>query len=287
MGRKVRRVPLDFDWPLNERWAGFVNPFYSAVECGACKGSGYSPEAMRLKDRWYGYIRCNPSDYGSTPFSPDHPTIRALAVRNCEGATVTAVNREAARLASHFNGGWMHHLAQVDVDALVAADRLRDFTHERTSGSGWATRSPVPNITAADVNTAYLSGIGHDSINAHICIDAACKRRGVSPTCDSCDGDGSVWPSTAARDLCERWTDVPPPAGDAYQIWETVSEGSPISPPFATPEELAEHMSHTKWGADSGTSYAAWLLFITGPGWAPSMVMADGVLMSGVQASTE
>ena len=35
MGRELKRVPLDFDWPLNKPWEGFVNPHYTAVECSA------------------------------------------------------------------------------------------------------------------------------------------------------------------------------------------------------------------------------------------------------------
>lgn len=34
--------------------------------------------------------------------------------------------------------------------------------------------------------------------------------------------------------------DMEPPTGDGYQLWETTSEGSPISPIFTTIEELAE-----------------------------------------------
>lgn len=66
-------------------------------------------------------------------------------------------------------------------------------------------------------------------------------------------------------------------------MWETVSEGSPISPVFATPEELARHMAATRWGADRGTPYETWLAFIRGPGWAPSMVGTSGRLMNGVE----
>jgi len=32
------------------------------------------------------------------------------------------------------------------------------------------------------------------------------------------------------------------PSGPWYQLFETVSEGTPLSPPFATPEELIEHL---------------------------------------------
>ncbi len=30
MGREIRRVPIDFDWPLEKVWPGFVNPFFDS-----------------------------------------------------------------------------------------------------------------------------------------------------------------------------------------------------------------------------------------------------------------
>lgn len=70
-----------------------------------------------------------------------------------------------------------------------------------------------------------------------------------------------------------------------FMMYEDTSEGAPISPAFATPEELA------RWLADNGASalgseaatYEQWLRVARG-GWAPSMVIADGVLQSGVAA---
>lgn len=47
MGREIRRVPLDFDWPLNERWKGFVNPHY--IECEACGGRGSTKSSLALE----------------------------------------------------------------------------------------------------------------------------------------------------------------------------------------------------------------------------------------------
>lgn len=61
-----------------------------------------------------------------------------------------------------------------------------------------------------------------------------------------------------------------------------MSEGSPISPVFATARELAEHMATTRFGADDGTSVETWLKFIEGPGWAPSLIGGPGGLVSGV-----
>ena len=29
MGRELKRVPLDFDWPQNKVWHGYLNPYHS------------------------------------------------------------------------------------------------------------------------------------------------------------------------------------------------------------------------------------------------------------------
>lgn len=68
MGRTLKRVPLDFPWPLNKTWEGYLNPFSDlASKCEACDGSGYSAEAKHLKDKWYGYAPFKPEDRGSKP----------------------------------------------------------------------------------------------------------------------------------------------------------------------------------------------------------------------------
>ena len=46
--RTVKRVPLDFDWPLDTIWKGYLNP-YSPTECLQCKGSGLNPETKKLQ----------------------------------------------------------------------------------------------------------------------------------------------------------------------------------------------------------------------------------------------
>lgn len=91
-----------------------------------------------------------------------------------------------------------------------------------------------------------------------------------------------------------------------YQLWETVSEGTPVSPPFETKEGLIDYLAKngdywdqkrciepgwdTIWGGEYGVS--AWgqeraERFVRGPGWAPSMVVENGVVKDGVSAVTE
>jgi len=71
-------------------------------------------------------------------------------------------------------------------------------------------------------------------------------------------------------------------------MYENTSEGTPISPAFKTPEELA------RWLADNGASafggstatYEQWLATCRGA-WAPIMVMDSKGLRSGVEFAAE
>lgn len=291
MGRELRRVPLDFSWELSKVWEGFLNPHHATIDCAACQGSGSSPEALRLKALWYGNLPFDPRSKGSEPFTADHPKVIAFARRNLAaapqfyGTDTGAEAREARRLADLFNESWSHHLDQDDVDALVAEGRLTSFTHHFVEGEGWLKNAERQPPTPREVNEWSISGgLGHDAINAWVVIAASCKRRQIAAECANCGGQGFTWTSEEARLKQEAWTPTPPPEGEGYQIWETVSEGSPISPVFAAPESLARWMSESRWGADVGTSYEAWLRFIHGPGWAPTLVLREEKLMTGVEA---
>ncbi len=304
MGRELKRVPLDFSWPHDKPWQGFINPHYEkSSACPHCE-HGYSPEYKALQDKWYGYVPFTPEH----PFPPNHPNIVARSMRNNNFSyewpdgdleikekpkadqwhpTVFeadtgypnidnapwAVRRECERLAALFNGQWSHHLNQEDVDALVADGRLMDFTHTFTAGKGWERDENKPHPTAKQVNEWSIGwGIGHDSCNCWVVIKHNLAKEGKPTACVHCGGDGRTWPE-GVKELYESWEREEPPKGEGYQIWETVSEGSPISPVFATAHDLATFMAGKRWGADRGSSYESWMQFIEGPGWAPSMMM--------------
>jgi hypothetical protein len=82
-----------------------------------------------------------------------------------------------------------------------------------------------------------------------------------------------------------------------YQVYETVSEGTPVTPPFETREELVEYLvaNGDFWDQmrrEEGNSVmgcAPWSRrnaekFVMGSGWAPSMVIDNGVVKTGVEA---
>ncbi len=82
-----------------------------------------------------------------------------------------------------------------------------------------------------------------------------------------------------------------------WQVYETVSEGTPVSPPFATPEELVEYLvangdfwdQKRRLERTSSMNCQPWTrkqaeAFVLGCGWAPSLVVTNGVMQSGVEA---
>jgi len=84
-------------------------------------------------------------------------------------------------------------------------------------------------------------------------------------------------------DYMPSWTDD---VATHYMMYETTSEGTPISPAFETPEELAKWLHET--GASSfatrTASYKSWLRVCKG-GYAPSAIVTDSAgLISGVEA---
>jgi hypothetical protein len=300
MGREVRRVPLDFDAPLKQVWPGFLMPESLHEEkCAGCDGSGYSAYARGQQARWYGYVPFDPSETGSERLTPDTPAVRAFAERNVTrnpeyyGTGESVIVAEARRLCSHWNGSWSHHLHQDDVDALIAGDRLWDFTHTLAGGNGWKRLEPCPPVTAEQVNTWSLTGFGHDGLNCMVVIRAACERAGESETCGDCDGHGSHERYPGQRAEAEAWKPTGPPAGDGWQLWETVSEGSPISPVFQSAEALARWMTRNKCTVDGPVrSFDAALKFVM-DGWAPSFMstpetgVVDGVTWVGSVATGE
>lgn len=272
MGREIKRVPLDFQWELNKIWDGYLNPHPDGDECETCNGDGYSEQSRVWADKWYGKAPFHPYETGSTPFTPDHPSIHAFAQRNMDNMTpaervlvgfrlgIHSVQDEAERLCYLFNKGWCNHLDADDVDALWKAERLWDFKEK-----------PTPQ----QVNEANLRGMGHDSINFWTCLEAKCERLGVPRYCLTCNGDGVVWSSDEAKSLYESWEPTEPPSGEGWQLWENVTEGSPQSPVFEKPEQLVEWM--TQNGYDPMAAHA-----LVKHGYAPSAIaFGDGEVLDG------
>ena len=90
-----------------------------------------------------------------------------------------------------------------------------------------------------------------------------------------------------------------------FQVWETVSEGTPVTPPFATQAELVDYLvehgdfwQQKRWKEGDrfmqpeppGYSREAAEAFVMGSGWVPSMIVTrtdDSVtITSGIDCAT-
>lgn len=114
---------------------------------------------------------------------------------------------------------------------------------------------------------------------------AECRRDGLRvPDNPTYEGWWSFRPTKPRR----YWymPDWPEEQRTHYMMYETTSEGTPISPAFATPEELARWLADTGASAfaDQTASYEAWLVTIRrGSSLISAAGYIGGELVSGVE----
>lgn len=234
MGREVKRVAKNFNWPLKKTWEGFINPHYR--KCEACDGCGETSAMTRLSELMRLVLLSGEDTVRKHGVVP-HPYFS-----HCSGlhrTTGKVVSPDMLELASGLAG---REISFMGFDSSAA----------------WAATRKV--IAAAGLPETW-------------------------GTCSVCGGEGQ---DPACKEAYDAWTPTPPPDGDGWQMWETTSEGSPISPVCDTPEQLARWLASagaSAFGSDTAT-YEQWLAMI-GEGWAMSAVIIDGTMMSGVAAAVE
>ena len=237
MGREVKRISMDFDWPLNKVWDGFLNPHYR--QCPHChEGIGATSANKRLEE-----------------------LVRLILLSGEE-----TVRKRGGVPHPYFEWSALHSTAGMVVsdDMLELAEALSDRKLEDSifgfdSTAVWRATKKIIEAAGLDEKWGW---------------------------CKHCDGDGV---DPAIKEAYEAWRETEPPAGDGWQMWETTSEGSPISPVCETPEALARWLADNKastFGSDT-TDYDTWLRMIKGTGWAMSMVADEKGLRSGVEAMAD
>jgi len=99
----------------------------------------------------------------------------------------------------------------------------------------------------------------------------------VDEDCEFCSSTGIVWETPVWKELCDAWKEIEPPLGDGWQVWEIISEGSPISPVFKTSEDLIEYLIH------EGHSRLDAERFVKS-GWCLSTVVISGLVLSDIDS---
>lgn len=295
MGREVRRVPLDFDWPLDKVWKGYVMDDELKPDlCPECKGDGRT-----VFGEWIGGFT-----YVMAMLASD------VHERIGRQSNLHPWLAEFGRAAGHWeylvDGEW-RHVAELQSEGHESeffrahqgrwvvdrpGDDALDFFHgimrkhyelRYAQDDEYAKYySPDTLPSREEIGGSFgLSSRGTGTVNIqaallHVLEDAA----EVSFDCPICWGNGSLDKYEGQEADRDAWEKTEPPEGEGYQLWETVTEGSPISPVFETPEELARYMvGMDEWGTTK--DYQTALNFV-GVGWAPTgMNGMDGVTAVG------
>lgn len=194
---------------------------------------------------------------------------RPIECTACNGSGMNPATKKLSddwytHLRTDGQEGWGLHLEQGDVDALVKADRLWDFTRVPINDeqkelvrkkladgdNSWLPFNNGYHPTAEEVNEWAKQGFGHDSINHSICVEARAKREDIYGSCRLCGGMGHYWCENKYEALWESWKPIEPPEGEGFQLWSTTGEGTPSSPVFATLDELCQ------WCEENATTFA-------------------------------
>jgi hypothetical protein len=262
MGREIRRVPVDFDWPLNKVWEGFCNPLHKpcpAEETDMCI-AGSTPAGKWLDalvrmialigeqavaEPYADRLRARGQIFPH-PYLTGWPQAPRVELPRAEHQRLRAIENDAER--------------QRAVMRSLAAhpSRLLPFTEEMAT---------LVTGLAGGEKPHFLQGCEYSwKIEQTLRKAAGIAEEARWGTCKVCDGHAI---DPAVREAWEAWEKTPPPAGEGWQLWETVSEGSPVSPVFPTREAFVDYL------VSSGHSRGAAEKFCE-TGWAPSGVVRGG-----------
>jgi hypothetical protein len=122
---------------------------------------------------------------------------------------------------------------------IAGAGSLKGKLHPWLTEAGIAAVSPDMAELSTGLAGRPPQGLGHDAVDGYVAARKIIAAAGLSDSwgiCRTCSGTGT---DPAVKKESDAWEATEPPEGDGWQLWETTSEGSPISPVFATADELA------------------------------------------------
>jgi hypothetical protein len=246
MSREVRRVPLDFDWPLNEVWHGYLTPDkFRENRCQDCFGRGSTPAHQWIERIGLMIDQLIADVDENAAGKPMHPWL--------EKDTYPPVDREdeIAR-----QGIW------VDYRVVRPSADIVEFAQALVKDDPYEFRRTIERGRFAQNREAITRGL--------------VRAAGLPEKwgwCPACNGHGSVEAYPGQRAEAEAWEAEEPPTGEGWQLWETVSEGSPVTPVFADREGLVAHLCSDDYPRRLTRDEAEGLV---SAGWVPSGIGVVG-----------
>ncbi len=236
MGRSLKRVPLDFDWPQKKIWPWFVNdaggpcPEEDKLCFGGYTAAGKWLESVSRLLSMLGEESALPEEQRNHRIYP-HPYLQEwhmapqTAIPRGEVARIRDIGDDQERRAAFYQYNQRN------------PPQLLPLTPE--------LQALVEALSGRKVTPFGGSGVAFDIAEKLKQAAGVPEEWGICPVCEGHADDREK------RAAADAWKPSEPPAGDGFQLWETTSEGSPISPVFATLDALCE------WCADNATTFAS------------------------------
>ena len=266
VSREVKRVALDFEWPLKKVWKGYVNPHFKRCEAEDCRGGETAASA------WVSGVA------------------RLIAMLGEEAAAAPHARELQARGRIHphpYLEAWAQ--APRDREPQALRDALAkvegDDAREREVYRDYWRRNMPKLLPLTEELASFVSGVAGRKINAgpfnqnpEVDIYRALLRAAKITderwgSCRACGGSGIA---PEAQKTYDAWEPEEPPAGPGWQLWETVTEGSPISPVFERREGLVSYLEQQGYSRKAAEEF-------TRVGFAPSGAMVGGKMYDGIE----
>lgn len=244
MGREIKRVAAGFDWPMSKVWQGFINPHYKKCPEANITCFGGSTAAGRWMDAICRFI--------------------AIIGEECAAAPYAEQFKERGRIYPHPYLEEFSQAPRYDIPPaklLPLTEELLDVLAKFAGSADFGMGSSA----SWEIQKAIFAGAG---------MDRKLSKFGVCRVCDGEDLDPAV------KEAYYAWEKTPIPDGLWWQVWETVSEGSPVTPAFATDVELVDYLVTNGDAWDQSRGDGGWKREnaekFVGVGWAPSAMVVSG-----------
>ena len=152
----------------------------------------------------------------------------------------------------------------VNLLMISGADSLKGKNHPYFQ-DGYFDFSNIPSKEMADLTSGFSGRrcdtiFGHDACDRWDATKKIIQAAGLNPNewgiCKHCKGEAI---DPASKEQYDKWKSTEPPIGEGYQCWETVSEGSPISPVFKTLDKLCQWLANNPKGITANLSKEDWI----------------------------
>lgn len=259
--RELKRVPLDFDCPVGATWQPLIDrpKHHSLPPCPDCSkpaadmghsyygghGDGLSPGARAIQEMWYASFIASPMR--------EHVTLRGhigqkeldLLIKDEHFTTVIDCPEGCKRVG------------QREKPEEVTPNWWKTDCKE-CGGSGWTRKVLEPTLEEVNEATAAGGMFNDLAVGNYALLNVRCELLGIEKYCPTCEGHGDIATAELRKEIDE-WEPPSLPEGPGYMLWQTISEGGPVSPVFETLDELAEWLADHSSIAGATFTKAEWI----------------------------